>query len=334
MKKILVLILILSILAFAVAGCSTKGGESVKTGLAVLTSVAKSKDAGEAAGLAQADSVIVAVTVDNDGVIQNCVIDTVQTKINFAADGTVTTALNTVFAGKQELGEGYGMKKASAIGKEWHEQANALAEYVKGKTVEQVKGIAVNEEGVPTDADLTSSVTVHITDYVAAIEKAVANAKSLGANAGDKIGIGVTSTVDKSKAATADKAGLAQAYANITVVTVDKSGVITSCIIDAVQGNVNFDAQGKITTDLATRPKTKNELGDGYGMKASSGIGKEWYEQAAAFAKYVTGKNLGEVKGIAMSAEGVPTDSELTSSVTVHAGPFVSIIEKAIGSAR
>ncbi len=41
----------------------------VKTGLAIITSIASSKDAGEADGLAQADSLIAAVIVDSNGKI-------------------------------------------------------------------------------------------------------------------------------------------------------------------------------------------------------------------------------------------------------------------------
>jgi hypothetical protein len=39
------------------------------------------------------------------------------------------------------LGDGYGMRSASKIGKEWNEQANAFAAYVIGKTVDEVKAL-------------------------------------------------------------------------------------------------------------------------------------------------------------------------------------------------
>jgi hypothetical protein len=35
----------------------------------------------------------------------------------------------------------------------------------------------VNEEGAPSDAELASSVTIHITDMLGVIEKAAVNAK-------------------------------------------------------------------------------------------------------------------------------------------------------------
>jgi len=306
----------------------------VKTGLAVITTIASSKDASDKDGLAQADSTAAAVIVDENGVIVNCIIDTVQTKVNFSADGKITTPLDTVFVAKHELGEAYGMKKASKIGKEWYEQADALQQYVIGKTIDEVKGIAVDESGVPTSADLTSSVTVKIGTYLKAIEQAVANAKPLGAAVDNKLGLGIISTIAKSKDATADADGLAQAYTHYGVVTLDANGKITSSIIDASQGNVNFSKEGKVTTDLATEYQSKQILGDAYGMKKASKIGKEWFEQANGFASYIVGKTVDEVKGIALTDDGHAASEDLTSSVTVGIGDFLTVIEKACTTAN
>ena len=294
-----------------------------------MSSIEKSKDAGEKDGAAQTDSVIVAVTIDNEGKIVQTLIDTAQTKIEFSKEGKILPDLNTVFKSKQELKEEYGMIKASTIDKEWYEQANALAEYVEGKTVEEVKGIAVDEAGVTTEADLVSSVTIKINPYKEAIEKAAANAQNLGADASDKLGLGVVTTISKSKDATADNEGLAQAYSTYTVATFDADGKVTSSVIDASQANVNFDAAGKITTDLSVAPITKVELGEDYGMKKASAIGKEWYEQADAFAAYVVGKTVEEIKGIAVDESGHATEEDLVSSVTVGIVDLQSIFEKA-----
>jgi hypothetical protein len=77
---------------------------------------------------------------------------------------------------KVEIGDAYGMKKQSKIGKEWYEQANAFAAYVVGKTSSEVSGIAMSE-GKATDADLLASVTVSLGDFIATITKAGVNAK-------------------------------------------------------------------------------------------------------------------------------------------------------------
>jgi uncharacterized protein YuzE len=337
MKRFLALFLCVLMAVSLFAGCNassqTKTGEAMKTGLAVISSTAKSKDAGDADGVGQVDSVAVAVTVDKDGKIVGCAIDTAQTKINFSKEGKITSDLTAEYKSKQELGADYGMAKASTIGKEWNEQANAFAAYVIGKTVEEVKAIKVNEEGVPSDADLAASVTVHIGDYVAAIEKAVANATDAGAKTGDKLGLGLLTTIGKSKDASAEGDGNAQAYTYYAAITFGADGKITSSIIDASQTNIGFSTEGKITSDINAAYKTKNELGEEYGMKKASGIGKEWNEQAAAFAKYVVGKTAAEVAGIAIT-EGKATDADLASSVTVSIDGMMKVIEKANANAK
>lgn len=137
------------------------------------------------------------------------------------------------------------------------------------------------------------------------MKRAVANAEDLGAKSTDKLGLAVTTEISKSKDATAEEAGLAQAYSSYAVVTTDTDGKITSCYMDASQSSVNFDTKGVISTDLTVAPKTKQELGYDYGMAKASGIGKEWFEQADAFLAYAVGKTAAEVKGIARKRRGI-----------------------------
>lgn len=306
---------------------AAEGG--LKTGLAIITAPSHySVDAGDSEGLAQADSTAVAVTVDADGKIVECLIDALQTKVNFDTTGKITTDLATEFQTKEELQDGYGMRGVSPIGKEWFEQAEAFAAYCVGKTAEEVRGIALTDAGAPADADLAAGCTIHSVDFVEAVAQAAETATDLGAQSGDKLGLAVVSSISGSKDASADGDGLAQGYAHYAATTTGADGKITSAILDAVQANINFDTTGKLTTDLATSFKTKNELKEDYGMKGVSGIGKEWYEQAAAFAQYCVGKTADEVAGIAMD-QGVPTDADLAAGVTVHATDFVNVVSKA-----
>ena len=146
---------------------------AVKTGLSMIADVAKSKDAAEdAEGMAQTNIALVAVTVDDAGVIDNCVIDAIQVKIGFNAAGELTTDIAATFASKNELGDDYGMRKASSIGAEWNEQAAAFAAYVTGKTFAEVAGIAVDESGKATDADLVAAVTLALGDFQNLVAKA------------------------------------------------------------------------------------------------------------------------------------------------------------------
>ena len=348
MKRMLALLLTLTLALGLLAGCGTTvvvavpaptpeaetptpspetppaavpGGIPVKTGLALLTSVSSSKDAtADADGLAQADITVVAVTVGDDGIIYDCVIDSIQSKLNFDTSGALLSDLTLTIPSKNELGADYGMGKISSIGREWNEQAQSLADYVVGKTIPEVKGISISEEGKPTGADLTASVTMSIGGYISAIEQAAANASHLGAS--------TTTNAAKSTDATSDADGLAQAYATVGALTLS-GDTITSMVIDAVQANVNFNAAGTITTDLAAAQPSKNELGADYGMGKVSSIGKEWDEQAAAFASYVTGKTVAEATGIAVTEEGNAGDADLAASVTIGVGDFLTLVEKA-----
>lgn len=300
----------------------------VKLGLSFVTSTTSSTAAtAEADGVAQSDISLVAVTVDDNGVIDSCVIDAVQAKIGFNAKGELTGDLTAPILSKNELGTDYGMGKFSPIGKEWNEQAAALADYVVGLTLEEVQGIVITAEGKPEDADLASSVTIYMGGLLSGIEEAVNNARHLGSNKGDRLVLNTLTSVCGSKAATAEEAGLAQAYCTVAAMTM-RDDTITGCYLDAVQANVNFDTNGAIAGELSGSVASKNMLGDDYGMHAYSSIGADWHTQAASFSRYVTGKTIAAVSEIAVS-EGKTTDADLVSSVTMGIGDFLELIAKA-----
>ncbi len=306
------------------------GGEgSLKTGLYISTGVADSTSAGEKDGEAKYDVTMVAVLVDDKGVIQSCIIDGVSTSVKFSAAGAITTDLTVAPQTKNELGENYGMVAWGGAIAEWNEQAAALAAYAVGKTVSELKDGAIDESGyAPEGSDLASSATIYLGGYVAAIEKAAANAQHLGAEAGDTLKMAAINAIDGSAAATVDKAGTAQLDVTVTAMTM-RGDVISSCVIDSVQAKVNFDNKGAISGDISKPIPTKNELGESYGMVAWGGAIAEWNVQAASFAAYVTGKTVEQVNGIAVNEATKPTDADLSASVTIAIGGFQALIAKA-----
>ena len=302
---------------------------ALKTGLSVSTSISDSKSAAaEANGEAKYDVTVVAVSVDEAGVIQSCIIDSIPASVTFDAAGVITSDLTAAVQTKNELGEAYGMKAYGGAKYEWNEQAAALANYAVGKTIDELKNGAVNESGYAADADLAATATIHLAGYVSGIEAAVNNAQSLGAQAGDELRLAIVPSLSSSTAAAAEKTGTAQLDADIAVLTLNGE-TITSCYIDSLQAKVAFDAAGAITTDLTAAVQTKNELGEAYGMKAYAGSAYEWNEQAAAFAAYVTGKTAADVAGIAVNEKTAPTDADLASTVTIAVGGFQNLIAKA-----
>ena len=91
------------------------------------------------------------------------------------------------------------------------------------------------------------------------------------------------------------EAGYAQADVTATAVLLDGEGRIADCIIDMVQAKLPVDDSGQLGFTAADAFPTKRELGDDYGLRQASGIGREWDEQAEAFCAYVKGKTPMEI---------------------------------------
>ncbi len=321
MRKLISLLLCLAMVLCCIPAMAEEAA-LVKTGLSLTATMSAARNGG-----VQVDFTLTAVTVDDNGVIDACVIDNVQAVIGFDATGALTTDPATTYASKNELGDAYGMRAASAIGAEWNEQAAAFAAYCTGKTLDELKGMAVTEAMKPADADLAATVTLATYNFLPGIEAAINNAQHLGAKKGDALYLPQLTNASSSKSATAEAEGQAQAYATVAAITMN-GDVITSCAIDAMQATVKFDATGAITTDMSVAPKTKNQLGADYGMAKYSPIGKEWFEQAAGFAAYVTGKTIAEVGGIAVNEGGYPTDADLTATTTMGVADMIQLIQK------
>lgn len=302
--------------------------ETLKTGMAVVTSASPSNATAEKDGTAGFDSTLIGVTVDKDGKIVDVEIDTVQAKIGFNAKGEITSEIGSEFKTKTELGFDYGMVayNASAIGKEWFEQIDALEAYLVGKTADEVKALAVDEAGKPTDDDLKAGCTIGVTGYIEGVVKAMENATEMGAEKGDELKIAITATVSgDSKSAAAEADGKAVADVMFAVVTVDGDKV-TSCKVDQLAASVPVKADGTLG-DASV--KTKKELGFDYGMVAynASPIGKEWFEQAEAFENFASES----YDKLDMSAEGYAQNDDLKAGCTINLYPFTNIVNKAIG---
>ncbi len=348
MKKLLAYVLTLAMTASVLVGCTgttvvienpTENAETtenvevavtegaVKTGLSVMASISGESATAEANGVAQTDISLVAVTVNDNGVIESCAIDAVQGKVAFDQTGALAGETGEILS-KNELGDNYGMRVASPIGKEWNEQAAHIAAYAVGKTVEELKTNAIDEAGMVKDADLASGATIYMGSFIWAIEAAVNNATHLGAQSGDQLVLTAISSSNGSTAATAEAEGSASVTSNIIAMTTD-GNVITSCIIDAVQSKAGFGVDGALVGEVGGDVLSKAQLGADYGLKAYSGVGKEWDEQTLAFCEYVTGKTVEEVAGIALTETTAPADADLAASVSIAVGDFVSLVEKA-----
>ncbi len=100
------------------------------------------------------------------------ILDVLQAKVEYDAEGALVTDTAVEVASKVDLGDEYGMKGASKLGLEWYEQAANFEEWAAGKSLEEIKA-AEGEDGKAADADLAAGVSVGVTDYVLTVEEAV-----------------------------------------------------------------------------------------------------------------------------------------------------------------
>jgi len=382
MKKLLSLVLVLVLITSALVGCTPKeeptttpeptppveqpatpeptptpepepASKIAKLGLGQSISIGKSRDMGtDATGKAvtaqaQVDVTMASVGFDADGKVASVFVDVAQTRVAYDADMKVTSDKAAEAKSKKDLGADYGMIKASGIQKEWFEQMAAFEEWMMGKTVEEIKSLKVKEvdaahPSVPDVPELTSSVTITVESYIAAVEEAWNN--SVDATGAETVGLGVETHINKSRDAGTDatgKAVTAQAQVDtyMAATAFDKDGKVVATIIDNAQVRVPFDAEGKVSADKTVAGKTKVELGADYGMLKASGIQKEWFEQMAALQEWMVGKTIAEINGLKVKEvdaahPSVPDVPELTSSVTITVEGYQAVVTEAFETAR
>lgn len=140
-------------------------------------------------------------------------------------------------------------------------------------------------------------------------------------------GLGVVSTLTNT-AATAEKDGSMSSYTFMCALSLDAEGKIESVTFDALQTKGTFNTAGEITCDASSEPKTKIELGDAYGMRKASSIGKEWNEQMEALEQWCIGKTVEEV------VAGAADDVDLKAGCTVGIDSQLVALQKAAEAAK
>ncbi|HHT07797.1 MAG: hypothetical protein ACOYI6_05660 [Christensenellales bacterium] len=153
-----------------------------------------------------------------------------------------------------------------------------------------------------------------------------------------KFGQGMVTSIGSVAEATEEKAGAAQVNTTVCSLLLDGEGKILSVVWDVQQSKIQFDHEGK-PINLPEELLTKLEKGEAYGMVKVSEIGKEWFEQIAAFAEYATGKTVDEVLNIPVyerdaNHKQVPDVEELKASVTITVGDYLASLKKAAENAK
>lgn len=294
MKKIISLTLCILMLfsVLSLTGCGEKA-EPLKIGLGTVSYVEKVTNAdADTNGTGTTTSTFAAVLLDGEGKIVDCAIDSVSYTHSFTSKGKFVEAEE--IKTKYEQGKDYGMVAYGGAKKEWFEQVDAFVATAKGKNLEEVKALVATDGKGATDV-VNAGCTIYVTDFVKALEKAIANAKESEATANDTLNLGVVSTQTGCKDATEEAAGVNEIDATVSAAAVNADGKVTAIVTDALQAVISFDISGKATTAANAEIKTKAEQGDNYGMVAYGGAKKEWYQQADEFNKACIGKTADEI---------------------------------------
>ncbi|MBO5758030.1 MAG: hypothetical protein J6S28_10040 [Clostridia bacterium] len=324
MKKfICVLLCVLMCAATLTLVACDKKEETLKFGMGVLISASATDATADKDGEGKATINVAVITVDAQGKVVACQIDTADNTVKYTAEGKAVA--NDGFKTKYELGKDYNMVTYGNAAKEWFEQADAFESVVVGKTLDEIKAL-VAEGGKGTDAVISAGCTITVTEFVGAIEKAFANLADSNATASSTLKLGMN-TAQSTKDATADAAGQNQVETTIVAAAIDAEGKVLVAASDCVQVKFTFDAAGVSTYDATKAAQSKRELGANYGMVAYGNAAKEWFEQADAFNALCVGKTVAEIVALC-GADNYGTDEVKTAGCTILVDGFTKAADK------
>ena len=278
-----------------------------RTGLGILTEASDQERTGKI------DTIAAAVLLDAEGRVADVMLDEVE--ISVTGDSTDKVTMPTDDRTKRQKGDDYPLAAVSSLKKGWAEQADAFGNYLTGKTPDEVKKLATDDDGKPKDADLLSTCTIAVDGYRDAVVRACENAKAVGSARGDRAVLGVSVRNDtKELTADDDHDVTAQVDITVTALTLDADGRVTGAVADVAEPALTVGADG--TVSAPEMVKTKVELGDSYGMRGASSLDKEWYEHSEGWCDYLKGKTRTEIAGIPDDGSDADLAALCTISVT------------------
>ena len=144
-------------------GSSSQTGQAgqnaaYRTGLGILTEASDQERAGKI------DTIAAAVLLDAEGRVADVMLDEVE--ISVTGDSTGKVTMPTDDRTKRQKGDDYPLAAVSSLKKGWAEQADAFGNYLTGKTPDEVKKLATDDDGKPKDADLLSTCTIAVDGIV------------------------------------------------------------------------------------------------------------------------------------------------------------------------
>lgn len=325
MKRIISLVLCMILIASVfVLGSCQKTPDTLKFGAGLYISTPTATDASEdAEGTGKLDVTAAAVTLDADGKIVACALDTMSNSVKYTADGKAVAADG--FMTKYEIGADYNMVAYGGAAKEWFEQADAFEAFVAGKTLDEVKAL-VAEGNKGTEEVQNAGCTIMINEFVGAIENACGAAADSAVTAEDVLKVALA-TDQTCNDATEDKDGSNKVATTVFAAAVNAEGKVVAASSDCVELEFTFDTKGASTLDTTKAVVSKKAAGESYGMVAYGGAAKEWFEQAAAFDAACIGKTASEISAL-MGEDGKGVEEVQSAGCTIYVSGFVKAASK------
>ncbi|MBU3820392.1 MAG: hypothetical protein H9864_08520 [Candidatus Faecalibacterium intestinavium] len=282
--------------------------EAWRTGLNVQTRAESDDRTGEV------NTIFAAVLLDEDGRIARVTLDELESSIS--ADGSGSVTMPGEYRTKRQKGDEYPLAAVSSIQKGWSEQVDFFGEYLTGMTAEQVSRLETDKDGYASEPDLLSGCTIKIEGYRDAVAAACKRAEAIGSAEGDTLSLGVeaTSPAGGTLKATDDKDASAEIDITAVVVTLDAAGRVTGALWDEAEPVLTVAADGMV--DAPDEVLSKLEMGDDYGMRKASALGKEWYEHSEGFCDYLKGKTAEEIEAIPSDGSLADLESLCTISIS------------------
>lgn len=278
-------------------------------------------------GEAKATVTTVAVITDGNGIIVDCVIDCGDFGISF---DDVKAGKSGEYKTKNELGDDYGMVNYKASDKEWYEQADYFASYVKGMDAKKATLLDIGADGKAGSSDLTAGCTIDISDFKKALVKAMGDTLAVSFKT-EEAPVLSLAMINKDSIGSAEDAHPVDMITDVCAVA-SFEGKVLAAVTDVCESKFTYAADGALTAQ--SFGGTKREKLDSYGMVAYAGAKYEWYEQADSFCAYIKGMTSEDIAAIKTTDVGKAQDADLLAGCTVAIGDFVKIAEKALGNAK
>lgn len=301
MKKIISIILVLSLSMLALVACG--GGKDAETEKSYTLVVVV--DSAVNATSNKVSNTALALVIDADNKIVAARFDSAEATPTLDENGALV-AENSV-ATKVEQGDEYdGMDAGS-----WEKQTKAFEDHIKGMTADQVANL---------DASLVSGCTMASTP--ATFKALVAEAFNSGLKVQFKtsepitLGIAISTAV---KAGKSENVSVSSDFAGVVMA----GGKVVAAMIDSCEQSFTIEEGAIVAGTLAA---SKNEQGDNYKMDAGS-----WASQAQVYANFAVGKTVAELNNLDTVSDALANAGCTMQNTT---GGYKATIIKAAGYAR